>query len=388
MRKICVVVTARPSYSRIKSLLYSVSERPDLELQLVVAGSALLERYGKVSEQMTVDGFHASAEVYNVLDGDNPLLMAKSTGLATMELATVFETLQPDVVITIGDRYETLGTAIAASYMNIFLAHIQGGEVTGSIDERVRHAVTKLSDVHFTATESAANNVIRMGEDPKSVYNTGCPSIDVVVQALNLDPSQGNLQALIDVRGVGHNINLSRPYIVVQHHPDTNTYERSSEEIQIVYEAVLESGIPAVWFWPNVDAGSETASGTLRKYREKFPNSPIRFIKNLPPEVFIRLINHANGIVGNSSVGIRECEFLGVPAINIGSRQMDRERGLNVIDVDYDVQQIASAIGSIGYSKVRAESQQLYGRGHSGRDIAQLLARIDLNRSKKLKFTV
>ncbi|MCK6582172.1 MAG: UDP-N-acetylglucosamine 2-epimerase, partial [Anaerolineales bacterium] len=174
-RKICVVVTARPSYSRIRTALHAIKANPDLELQLVAAASTLLDQYGNAIRYMEQDGFEISSKVYMVVEGENLTTMAKTTGLGLLELATTLDNLKPDVVVTIADRYETLATAIAASYMNIPLVHIQGGEVTGTIDEKVRHAVTKLADLHLVSTKKAADNVIRMGEYPDSVYITGCP---------------------------------------------------------------------------------------------------------------------------------------------------------------------------------------------------------------------
>src|ERR687897_2268753 len=164
-RKICVVVTARPSYSRIRSALRAIQDHPDLELQLVVAASALLERYGSAIQAIEHDGFIPAARVYMVLEGENLVTSAKSTGLGLVELATVFDNLQPDAVVTVADRYETLATAVAASYMNLPVVHVQGGEVTGSIDEKVRHAVTKLSNLHFVTTREAARRVVQMGAD-------------------------------------------------------------------------------------------------------------------------------------------------------------------------------------------------------------------------------
>ncbi|MGD8435098.1 MAG: UDP-N-acetylglucosamine 2-epimerase, partial [Syntrophobacterales bacterium] len=168
-RKVCVVVNSRANYGRIKSVLRAIREHPDLDLILIVGASALLWRFGNVAEQIREDGFQTDAIVYSIVEGENPTTMAKSTGMGIMELATQFENLKPDVVITVADRFETIATAIAASYMNIPLAHTQGGEVTGSIDESVRHAITKLAHIHFPATEKAKDNVIRMGEDPEKV---------------------------------------------------------------------------------------------------------------------------------------------------------------------------------------------------------------------------
>ena len=162
-RKICVVVTARPSYSRIKSAMRAIQGHPDLELQLVVAASALLDRYGTAVQYIENDGFPIAAKVQMVLEGGNLASMAKTTGIGLMELSTVFDNLKPDLVVTVADRFETIATAIAAAYMNIPVAHVQGGEVTGSIDEKVRHAVTKLADVHLVASALSRERVIRMG---------------------------------------------------------------------------------------------------------------------------------------------------------------------------------------------------------------------------------
>src|SRR6185437_11037542 len=178
-RKVCVVITARPSYSRIKTALRAIAAHSELELQLVVSGSALLDRYGTAVQYIERDGFDIAARVQMVLEGGNLTSMAKTTGIGLLELATVFDTLRPHVVVTVADRFETIATAIAGSYLNIPVAHVQGGEVTGSIDEKVRHAVTKLADLHFVASEPAAERVRRMGEDPATVFVTVCPSIDL-----------------------------------------------------------------------------------------------------------------------------------------------------------------------------------------------------------------
>ena len=179
MRTIAVVITARPSYSRVKSVLQAIKAHPDLELKVVVAASALLDRYGGAVSVIERDGFEIAARVFNQLDGDHPALMGKTTGLGLIELSSILVQLKPDIVVTVADRFETIATAIAAAYAGIPLAHIQGGEITGNIDEKVRHAVTKLADYHLVASEAAAGRVLRMGEPPGSVFVTGCPSIDL-----------------------------------------------------------------------------------------------------------------------------------------------------------------------------------------------------------------
>jgi UDP-hydrolysing UDP-N-acetyl-D-glucosamine 2-epimerase len=382
-RKICVVVTARPSYSRIKSALRAIQERDDLELQLVVGASALLDRYGTAVRFIEDDGFPIAARVYMVLEGENLASMAKTTGLGLLELATVFDNLKPDVVVTVADRYETLATAVAASYMNIPVAHVQGGEVTGSIDEKVRHAVTKLSNLHFPSTRQAAERLLRMGEAPESVFVTGCPSIDLAAEVLqsprlDFDPFER-------YGGVGGRLDISDGYLVVMQHPVTTEYEGARQQTAETLHAVDDFGLPAFWFWPNVDAGSDGTSNAIRAFREARQSLKIHFFKNFAPTDFLRLIHNSRCLVGNSSVGIRECSFLGLPVVNIGTRQSGRDRAKNVIDVGYSRADILSGIRD----QVRNghyPSDPMYGDGRAGERIAQCLASMPLTIEKQLAF--
>lgn len=382
-RKICVVVTARPSYSRIRTALRAIQAHPDLELQLVVAASALLERYGNAIHSIERDGFSIAARVFMVVEGENLVTSAKSTGLGLVELATVFDNLQPDAVVTIADRYETLANAVAASYMNIPVVHVQGGEVTGSIDEKVRHAVTKLSNLHLVSTKGAAERVIRLGEEPASVVVTGCPSIDIAAEvaanpALDFDP-------FTKYGGVGPTTDLSKGYLVVMQHPVTTEYEEARQQVDETLYAVKDLGLPVLWFWPNVDAGSDGTSKGIRVFREREKPSNFHLFRNMFPEDFLRLLMHATAIVGNSSVAIRECSFLGVPAVNVGSRQQGRERGANVIDVPHDRRAIAAAIRE-HVRRGKAASDHLYGDGFAGARIADCLATAALTVDKRLTY--
>ena len=382
-RKVCVVVTARPSYSRIKTALKAIQAHRDLELQLVVAASALLDRYGTAVHYIEEDGFDICARVYMVLEGENPASMAKTTGLGLLELATVFDNLKPDVVVTIADRFETLATAVAASYMNIPVAHVQGGEVTGSIDEKVRHSVTKLADLHFVSTEKAAERVIRMGEDKSSVFITGCPSIDLAAGILS-DPKL-NFDPFKRYGGVGMSVDLSNGYLVVMQHPVTTEYKMAREHVFETLYAVRDSGLPTLWFWPNVDAGSDGTSSGIRTFRELEQPDNIHFFKNMAPTDFLRLLYSSRCLIGNSSVGIRESSFLGVPVINIGSRQTGRERGDNVKDVGYDRHEITEALRQ-HMSNGRYKRDLLYGDGQAGDRIADLLASAHLKIEKRLAY--
>jgi UDP-hydrolysing UDP-N-acetyl-D-glucosamine 2-epimerase len=382
-RKVCVVVTARPSYSRIKTALKAIKAHPQLELQLVVAASALLDRYGTAVNYIEADGFEIAARVYMVLEGENLASMAKTTGLGLLELATVFDNLKPDVVVTIADRFETLATAVAASYMNIPVVHVQGGEVTGSIDEKVRHSVTKLADLHMVSTKKAAERVIRMGEVKSTVFVTGCPSIDLASEiltdsALNFNPFQ-------KYGGVGEQKSLSDGYLVVMQHPVTTEHNQARKHVMETLRAVRDTEMPTLWFWPNVDAGSDGTSNGIRSFREQERPTNIHFFKNMAPTDFLRLLYNSRCLIGNSSVGIRECSFLGIPVVNIGTRQGGRERGKNVLDVGYDQKEISEAIRH-HTNNGRYSCDKLYGDGKAGEKMAGLLAEAPLRIEKRLAY--
>jgi UDP-hydrolysing UDP-N-acetyl-D-glucosamine 2-epimerase len=382
-RKIAVVITARPSYSRVKTVLTAIQQHPNLELQLIVAASALLDRYGSAVNFIVKDGFEIAARVFNVLEGENLTAAAKTTGIGILELSTVFDNLKPDIVVTVADRFETMATAIAASYMNIPLAHIQGGEVTGNIDEKVRHAITKLADYHFVASESAKQRVVNLGENPEFVFNTGCPSIDLAKEVkenskvLPFNPYE-------KYGGVGATPNLSDGYLVVMQHPVTNEYQDSRKHIQSTLEAIYQLNRPTLWFWPNVDAGSDGTSTGIRSFREQNHLHNVHFFKNMEGKDFLHLLYHANCLIGNSSVGIRECAYLGVPVVNIGTRQNRRDRGSNTKDVVYEVKAIKNAIEEQIASPKKFSN--IYGGGDAGNQIAELLSQLPLQFHKTIMY--
>jgi UDP-hydrolysing UDP-N-acetyl-D-glucosamine 2-epimerase len=380
-RRVCVVINNRANYGRIKSALRAIRTQPGLELQIIVGSSALLDRYGDAWQVIEKDGFPISARFYSVVEGENPVTMAKSTGLAIMELATLFDQLKPDIVLTIADRFETMATAVAASYMNIAVAHTQGGEITGSIDESVRHAVSKLAHLHFPATKVAAEYLLRMGECPDSVYWVGCPSIDIVAE-IDLTLPAGLLE---HYGGVGAPIDMRAPYLVVLQHPVTTEYGRGLDQIRHTLEAVSRVDMQAIWLWPNVDAGSDDISRGLRIHRERHPQSRIRFFKNFSVEDYARLTKNSACQVGNSSSALREGAFLGVPAVNIGTRQRGREHGENVIDVEYDAGEIEAAIRrQLDHGHYTRST--LFGDGQAGRKIADILANAKMRIQKQLTY--
>ena len=384
MRKICIFIGSRANYSSIKSVMRAVKAHPDLQLQLVAGASALLDRFGSVVDLIEADGFTPAARVTMIVEGETPATMAKSTGLGLLELPTIFEMLKPDVVVSVGDRFETMATAIAAAYMNIPVAHTMGGEISGTIDESIRHAVTKLSHVHFPANAAAAERIIRMGEPPETVHTVGCPRIDLVAEIARADGGIPHAEWLTQ-EGVGAHIDPSQPFLLVNQHPVTTEYGQGKEQIRETLMALDELQMPTIMLWPNVDAGSDDVSRGIRKFREHTPHEHVRFYKNFPVETFVRLMSRCGCMLGNSSAAIREGAFLGVPAVNVGTRQAGRDRGANVIDAGYDRRQIVDA-SRRQLAHGRYPPDRLYGDGRAGERVADILARAPLRIQKRVMY--
>ena len=384
MRKVCVFIGSRANYSSIKSLLRAVRAHPALTLQLVVGASALLDRFGAVVDVIEADGFSPDARVTMIVEGETPATMAKSTGLGLLELPTMFELLKPDVVVSVGDRFETMSTAIAASYMNIPLAHTMGGEISGTIDESIRHAVTKLAHLHFPANAAAAERIIRMGEPSQTVHVVGCPRIDLVSEIAGSTDGIPHAEWL-DREGVGAHIDVTKPFLLVNQHPVTTEFGQGKDQIWETLLALDELRMPTIMLWPNVDAGSEDIATGMRTFREKYHPEYIRFYKNFPIETYVRLMLLCGCTVGNSSAPIREGAFLGVPTVNIGTRQAGRDRGPNVVDVPYARRAIVDAVKR-QLTHGRYPSDPLYGDGKAAPRIADVLATAPLSVQKRLSF--
>jgi len=338
-RKVCFVITSHIHYARSKLILQELHRDQNVDLLIVVGASAILDPHGDVLSLLDRDGLPCHAKIHMVLEGGNPIAMAKTTGIGIMEFATAFDNLRPDIVIVRGDRYEVLAAAIAAAYLRISLAHIEGGDTTGNIDESVRHAITKLSHIHFTTNDSAKKRVLAMGENPRYVFNFGAPELEFV--AKNTFKVDNNY---INRIGVGDVIDIDKPFLIVMQHPVTSEQGRNRVHIEETLHAVHDLNIPTIWFWPNVDAGSDEISRGIRSFREKNKSQHMRFIKHLPGEEFIALLKKSRCLVGNSSAGIKECSYLGIPVVNIGTRQDNRLRGKNVLDVGHNREAIKKAI--------------------------------------------
>ena len=375
MKKICVVVASRANYGRVKYLMKAIQAHPDLELQLIVGASTLLERFGKAINIIKKDGFTPLRSIHYVIEGETLVTQAKSTGLGIVELSSAFEDLQPDMVVTVADRFETMATAIAATYLNIPLVHLQGGEVSGNIDDRVRHAITKLADFHFVASELSAQRVLSMGEDIRHVYNYGCPSMDILSNE-DMSISSDQMGAYL---GVGRPLDWTKPYILMVQHPVTTSYGHGFEQVSRTLQALKSiPDVQKVIMWPNVDAGSDDVSKGIRHFREFNMQEPIYYYKNFSPEDYARVLNNAVCCVGNSSSFIREAAYLGVPAVIVGDRQQGREHGENVVCASYDESQITEQIKA-QILHGRYAPSHMFGRGDAGLRIASELANVQLN---------
>lgn len=379
-RKVCVVLVDRANYGRMKPVMRAIKDHPDLELQTICTGTMLLERFGEAVRIVEKDGFNVDGKIYVELEGSVPTTMAKSVGFAMIEFSTEYHRLQPDIVLLIGDRYEALAAAISAAYMNMTLCHIQGGEVSGSIDESARHAITKFAHYHFPATERAAEYIVRMGENPDHVFNVGCPCGDAILSRVPDVPS-GDFK-----QGSGAVLNPKDPYFLVIFHPVTTEFGLERDQAEELLNALDALKHPTLWLWPNIDAGSDHISKAIRIYRERNrDNGWLHMLKNLPPEHFHAMLYHARCAIGNSSSFIRDSTFMGTPVVLVGDRQVGRETGENLVSVDCRADQIQSAIER-QCAHGRYSPSTLYGDGTASRKIAEKLAALAMFRQKRLHY--
>lgn len=369
MRKIFIVVERRADYSRFRPILEKLKEDDFFQIHLVVTGICLLQTHGKDINYITNDGFKIDAQIPMFKEGseDTGAEMVKAMSRILTPLTEELEKSKPDLVLSGFDIGANFSVTIAAAHMNIPVAHIQGGEVTGSIDESIRHAMSKFSHIHFPATELSKERLIRMGEKPEMIYVVGCPSIDVLVNTPYLSKQKIEEELRID---------LSKPTLLMIQHPVTTENLNSFLQISNTVEAIKESKINCVVLLPNNDAGHS-------KIIEKIKNSGLKWYPSLPTEIFVNLYRNAAALIGNSSSGIHETPTLKIPAINIGTRQQGRERAQNVIDTGYNKDEILSAIKRAVFNeefrnKIRS-IENPYGNGDSAKRIVEVLRNINLN---------
>ena len=387
-RKICFIITSFIHYSRNLLILDELKKRSDVDLHIIIGGTALLSKYSsklaQVKEILIADGFKNLYEVYFNLEGDNTTIKAKTTGLGIVEFSSLFNNIKPDLVMVRGDRFEMLAAATAAAFMNIPIAHIEGGDTSGTIDESVRHAISKLSHLHFVTNDAARARLVRMGENKRSVFCFGSPDVEVV-EKLSKKPLKN---FVLGKTGSGATFDLKKGYLMVMYHPvwqDSHSSSSSSKKLsndtKMLLSAIHEINLPTLWWWPNFDVGSEEISHELRIFKDTVMDHKIRFMRYLPPREFLLLLSNTKCLIGNSSSGIKECSYLGIPVVNIGNRQNQRLRGENVADVTYDRKMIVEAIKkqiSVG----RYPSSKLYYKEDTAKNIAKVTATTPLRVQK------
>ncbi|MDP3770240.1 MAG: UDP-N-acetylglucosamine 2-epimerase [bacterium] len=378
-RTICFPIMNRVHYARQKRLLSLLQKSPKIELQLVVGGSILLDKYGeRFLPAIEKEGFFVGDALYNVIEGGNHVTMAKTAGLTALEFSNSLHKLNSDIVVIRGDRFEQLAIAMVAAYLNKTIAHIEGGDVSGTIDESVRHAITKLAHIHFVTNEAAHKRVIQMGENPASVFNVGSPDVEFAATVKkNVDP------AAVNGVGTGHVIDVTKPYLMVMFHPVT-TEKENRTHMETLLETVDGIGMQVIWFWPNSDAGTNEMAHAIRVYRErgKLKNNQIRFVTDLLPENFIALLRGTQCLVGNSSAGIKESSYLGIPVVNIGTRQHNRLKGPNVCDAGYEKKDISAAIET-QLAHGPYPTSDLYFKKDTSKKIVEILSKVPLQAQKK-----
>lgn len=358
-----VVVTARPSWARVKHLVlnYASLHGPE-KIRVSLVGPAVSKRYGDISKQ--IPDWLKVFQFPALHDSDELDAVALTCIEGANALVRHWAQNRPDCVLVIADRTETLGVSMSAALMQIPLIHLQGGEISGSIDDKIRDTNSKLADFHLTTNEFTKKRLVEIGEPEDLIRVVGCPSIDIVNDVMNLKDRIQLTQE--ELSGVGNNFDLKSKYGIVMFHPDTLNESQNMIWIKEIINSIEISGINWFWFWPNPDHGTNSISKEIRHSREVGKLERVKFIINLPPEKFVQLVCNSKIMVGNSSFGIRESSFLGLPVVNIGKRQNGRQRSLNVIDLEDSTR--SSELSSIIKSNLENTYPQstLYGDGTSG----------------------
>jgi UDP-hydrolysing UDP-N-acetyl-D-glucosamine 2-epimerase len=380
-RKVCVVLVDRANYGRLKPVMRSIGDHPDLELQVLAAGTMVLERFDQPVQVVRRDGFSIDGEIYIELEGSTPATMAKSVGFGVVEFASEFQRLKPDLVVLIGDRYEALAAAIAAAYMNLCIVHLQGGEVSGSIDESARHAISKFAHYHVPSTRRSAEYLIRMGERPETILAVGCPSSDIARQLdRTLRPE------VINDRGSGATIDVNRPFLLVVFHPTTTEYGGERRQMEEVLAALRELAVPAILLWPNIDAGSGHVSKAIRAFRDRYKPAWLRTLINLSPEDYLKVLSNAACAVGNSSSFVRDASYFGTPVVVVGNRQEGREMDEHVTPVEPIAAEVTAAVRFQLRHGLYAPSS-LYGDGSISEQVARAIVQLTLYVQKRLNYS-
>lgn len=370
MRKIAVVTGTRAEYGILRPVLRAIRANPQLDLALIVTGMHLSEEFGSTIKEIERDGFKIDAKVEMLHTKDTGGAMAKSIGECVGKMVDVLERIKLGILLLLGDRSEMLAGAVAASYMGIPIAHLHGGEVSGGVDEPVRHAITKLAHIHFPATDKSAKRIIKMGEDPSRIFIVGAPSLDTILNEKL--PKQAELARK-------YSLNLSKPILLVLQHPVVTEADEAATQIKETLDAIVELEQQAIVIYPNADSGGRRMIKVIKKY-EKYPF--IKSFKSMPYADYLGLMRVVGVMVGNSSSGIIEAPSFHLTVVNIGTRQRGRERSTNVIDAGYKKEEIVRAINKALHDKKFRNKvkgcKNVYGDGKSSQRIVKVLSEIKI----------
>ena len=366
-RKIIVTTGTRAEYGILRPILREIIKKKKLELILVVTGTHLSKKYGMTINEIKKDKFKIYETFKFLPNDDTRFSVAKSLGEGVIQFAKIFKKVKPDINLILGDRDEMLASAIAAYHMNIPNAHIHGGDVSRNIDEYTRHAITKISNIHFPSTEKSKRRIIRMGENPKFVFLTGSPSIDELRSNKILNKKQFENK---------YGFQVTKNLIVLIQHPVTTQIANTKKHIQNTLKAIEYFGYTTTIIAPNSDAGSNTIFQNIRHFAKS--HNFVKIFPSLPRSDYLYLIKNCGVLVGNSSSGLIEASYFGTPAVNIGIRQQGRERSKNVFDANSEsVISIKRAI--LRALKKNTKPSYLYGIGNASQKIVRHLEKIKLN---------
>ncbi|XP_014064392.1 bifunctional UDP-N-acetylglucosamine 2-epimerase/N-acetylmannosamine kinase isoform X1 [Salmo salar] len=382
MRKlrVCVATCNRADYSKLAPIMFGIKANPDeFELEVVVLGSHLIDDYGNTFRMIEQDDFDIGSKLHTIVRGEDEAAMVESVGLALVKLPDVLHRLRPDVLVVHGDRFDALALATAAALMNIRILHLEGGEVSGTIDDSIRHAISKLAHYHACCTRTAEQHLIAMCEDHTRILLAGCPSYDKLLAAHHRDDYMDIIR-----NWLGDNVKEDN-YIVALQHPVTTDIKNSIKIYELMLDALISFNKRTLVLFPNIDAGSKEMVRVMRKKGvEQHPN--FRAVKHVPFEQFIQLVCHAGAMIGNSSCGVREAGAFGTPVINLGSRQTGRETGENVLHVrDADTQNKIYHALELQFGK-RYPCSKIYGDGNAVPRILKFLQTIDLDEPLQKTF--
>jgi UDP-hydrolysing UDP-N-acetyl-D-glucosamine 2-epimerase len=370
MRKIAVMTGTRAEYGNLKPLLKAINKHPRLDLALIVTAMHLSKEFGYTIKEIRKDGFRVDTKVEMLHAEDTGAAMAESIGKCVIRMVGVLEQIKPDILLLLGDRAEMLAGAVAAAYMGIPIAHLHGGDVSSSVDESVRHAITKLAHIHFPATRGSANRIIKMGEDPSRIFVVGAPTMDTILNEKL--PKRAELSKK-------YGFDLSKPILLVLQHPIVTEADEAAGQMKETLDAIVELKHQTILIYPNADAGGRRMIKVIKKY-EKYPF--IESFKSIPYADYLGLMRVASVMVGNSSSGIIEAPAFRLPVVNIGTRQKGRERSTNVIDVGYNRREIVKAVKKALHDrKFRAKVKKCknpYGDGKASQRIVKELSKIKI----------